>query len=92
MRCTEKAYEKIRGLTMIDDFLGYFFIKRYTWSTTASIKNISVSIRKYYKCLMDCKEISKREYWDLCDTFKEKLPKGQSYCIEYKNSMKQDII
>ena len=37
------------GVAMVDDFLGYFFIRKCMWSTPGTIKSTAASIKKFYK-------------------------------------------
>ena len=37
------------GTSMIDMFLGYFFIRKCMWSTPGTIKSTASSIKKFYK-------------------------------------------
>ena len=41
------------GVSMLDMFLGYFFIRKCMWSTPGTIKSTAASIKKFYKCMAD---------------------------------------
>ena len=71
------------GITMIDDFLGYFFIRKCMWSTPGTIKTTAASIKKFYKCMVDHGKITKADYQFLCDEIKEGMPQWQADCEMY---------
>ena len=73
------------GVTMIDDFLGYFFIRKCMWSTPASIRSTATSIKKFYKCMMDHEKISKEDYEYLCNEIKIGMPDWQADCEQYND-------
>lgn len=82
-------YDDVRtfeeGVTMIDDFLGYFFIRKCMWSTPASIRSTATSIKKFYKCMMDHEKISKEDYEYLCNEIKFGMPDWQADCEQYND-------
>lgn len=69
----------------IDDFLGYFFIRKCMWSTPGTIKTTASSIKKFYKSMSEHGYISKDDYKDLCDIIKENMVIWQDECDEYNN-------
>jgi len=70
----------------VDDFLGYFFIRKCSWSTPGTIKTTAVSIKKFYKSMSECGYISKSKYNHLCDIIKENMEIWQDECKAYNNS------
>ena len=50
------------GIEMIDDFLGYWFIKKAMWSSENSIKENITSIKKFYTFMQSLNLISKRDF------------------------------
>ena len=73
------------GITGIDDFLGYFFIRKCMWSTPSTIKSNAASIKKFYKCMMEHGLVQKEEYNDLCFTIKENMEQWQKDCAAYND-------
>ena len=73
------------GVTMIDDFLGNFFIRKCMWSTPANIKTTATSIKKFYKCMLDHEKIAKEDYGLLCTIIKDSLEIWQEDCAIYND-------
>lgn len=76
------AYE---GHMCVEGFLGDFFLRKCMWSTPASIKSYTASLKKFYRFMVDCGQIDKADYKDLCDTIKESLPSWQEECERYND-------
>ena len=47
----EDAYDFTHGIWNVDDYLGYFFIRKCMWSTPGNIKSTAASIKKFYQCM-----------------------------------------
>lgn len=73
------------GTSMIDMFLGYFFIRKCMWSTPGTIKSTASSIKKFYKCMLDHNKIDKSDYDYLCSEIKENMEQWQFDCAMYNN-------
>lgn len=73
------------GTTMIDDFLGNFFIRKCMWSTPGNIKTTATSIKKFYKCMLEHKKILKTDYDFLCSEIKDSMEIWQENCAIYNN-------
>lgn len=73
------------GVTMIDDFLGNFFIRKCMWSTPSNIKTTAASIKKFYKCMLDHEKIAKSDYDLLCTIIKDSLEIWQEDCAIYND-------
>ena len=71
------------GITELDMFLGFFFIRKCMWSTPGTIKSTAASIKKFYKCMMNHGKISKDDYVYLCDDIKENMEQWQTDCAAY---------
>ncbi|MBM6765504.1 hypothetical protein H5996_06220 [Faecalicoccus pleomorphus] len=71
------------GTQKINDFLGYFFIRKCAWSTPASIKSTAASIKKFYKCMSKHEKISKEDYEDFCKAIKFNMKFWQDDCESY---------
>lgn len=73
------------GCTLVDDFLGYFFIKKCMWSTPATIKENIASLKKFYKCMLDNKLIAQESYDALLAIIKECKDEWIETCEEYND-------
>lgn len=73
------------GVSRVDDFLGYFFIRKCMWSTPGTIKSTASSIKKFYKCMADNSRIPKEDYDYLCGVIRENMPEWQSDCEQYND-------
>jgi len=58
------------GLDLVDDFLGYWFIKKAMWSSESSIKSNITSIKKFYTFMQRLKLISKDDLKSLNEEIK----------------------
>ena len=73
------------GVTMIDDFLGNFFIRKCMWSTPENIKTTATSIKKFYKSMLDHGKIAKQDYELLCAIIKDSMDTWQEDCAVYND-------
>lgn len=79
-----------QGIWMIGNFLGDFFIRKCMWSTPGTIKSPAVSIKKFYKCMLDHEMIQKADYEYLCETIKEDMPQWQEICEQYNDGNEEN--
>ena len=75
---------------MIDDFLGYFFIRKCVWSTPATIKSTAASIKKFYKCMMEHGKIPKEDYERFCIEIRMGMEEWQNDCAIYNDPDAED--
>ena len=73
-----------KGVSGLDMFLGWFFIRKCMWSTPGTIKSTAASIKKFYKCMPDNK-IDEKDYKLLCDDIKENMEEWQYDCAMYND-------
>lgn len=73
------------GCFCIDEFLGYFFIRKCAWSTPGTIKSTAASLKKFYKCMMEHDKIKKDDYQALCEIIKDKLEDWMDICDQYND-------
>lgn len=73
------------GITELDMFLGFFFIRKCMWSTPGTIKSTAASIKKFYKCMLNHGKISKDDYAYLCDDIKKNMEQWQTDCAVYND-------
>lgn len=81
----EDAYDFTHGIWDIDDYLGYFFIRKCMWSIPGNIKSTAASIKKFYQCMLKQEMIQKADYEYLCETIKDNMWKWQSDCEMYND-------
>lgn len=81
----EDAYDFTHGIWDIDDYLGYFFIRKCMWLTPGNIKSTAASIKKFYQCMLKQEMIQKADYEYLCETIKDNMWKWQSDCEMYND-------
>lgn len=73
------------GISMLDEYLGNFFIRKCMWSTPANIKTNATSIKKFYKCMLEHGKIEKEDYEILCSCIKDSLESRQGDCTIYND-------
>ena len=66
--------------SMLELFLGHYFIYKCMWSSPNNLKTTAASIKKFYKSMSDYGHVSKECYLDICDTIKENLKLWQEKC------------
>ena len=86
----EDAINMADGITYIDSYLGYYFIRRCMWSTPATIKSTAASIKKFYKSMMEHGFVEKTSYDDLCCEIKDNIEFWQEDCAEYNDPNADD--
>ena len=73
------------GTSMLNAYLGDFFIRKCMWSTPANIKTNAASIKKFYKCMLDHKKIEKEDYKFLCSCITDSMDIWQRDCAIYND-------
>lgn len=81
----EDALTMEYGVGKIDDFLGYFFIRKCMWSTPGTIKSTAASIKKFYKSMLVHGKLAKSDYKYLCEIIRERMTEWQAACEQYNN-------
>lgn len=76
------------GTYLIHVFLGKFLIKECKWSTPNNIKTTAASIKKFYKCMLDIREIKEWQYESLCEIIKSDMEEWKEECRRF-NSLEQ---
>ena len=79
-----------QGIDEVNGYLGYFFIRKCTWSTPATIKSTAASIKKFYKCMMEHGFVKEADYRCLCDEIKENMEFWQADCAAYNDPNADD--
>lgn len=75
------------GCYALDSFLGYYFIRKYMWSSPSQIKSNIASFKKFYKFLLGKGVISKTAYNDMIQIIKEEKDNWIRACKEYDESI-----
>ena len=73
------------GISMLDEYLGNFFIRKCMWSTPANIKTNATSIKKFYKCMLEHGKIEKEDYEILSSCIKDSMESWQCDCAIYND-------
>lgn len=88
----EEPLEAMEGASSyrIDDFLGYFLIRKCMWSTPVSIKSSAASIKKFYESMRNRSRIEIEDYDDLILAIKEKIGEWMAACDDYNDSIAEN--
>lgn len=70
----------------IDDFLGYFFIRKCMWSTPSTIKSNVASIKKFYKSMFQRGHIDIFDYKELTETISDNMDCWLGDCEAYNDT------
>ena len=73
------------GIYELDDFLGYFFIRKCMWSTPNSIKSTAASIKKFYKSMYQHGVVEKKDYDYVCKEIKDNIDQWMSDCEQFND-------
>ena len=73
------------GIDFIDDFLGYWFIKKALWSSESSIKSNIATFKKFYTFMQSMNLISKDDLKMLNETIKENKDEWIDTVNRYNN-------
>jgi len=87
----EDAIEAADGTTGIGMFLGYWFIKKATWSSQSAIKQNAASLKKFYQFMYEQGKISKELLSDMQDRIKEGMPEWLAKMGRYDNPDIEDM-
>ena len=69
----------------LDDFFGYFFIRKCMWSTPATIKETIAGLKKFYKSMLKNGYIEKELYETFIETIKNSREQWIEECRRYNN-------
>lgn len=69
----------------LNDFFGYFFIRKCMWSTPNTIKSTAASFKKFYAFMLSKKYITKEQYEELTSTIKDNMFFWQEECEDFNN-------
>lgn len=87
----EEANEAVSGVNTVDNFLGYWFIKKAMWATQSSIKSNASSIKKFYAFLHEKGIIDKEDLEDLKITIRENMDEWLATLRRYDDPDIEDM-
>lgn len=82
--------DMVAGCHSVGDFLGDWFIRKTMWSSTATIKSTAASIKKFYNCMLEKRNIDKSDYQLFCQIIKDEMPSWLSAMEEYEDRYSND--
>ncbi len=83
--------EPQEGITSIDMYFGYWFIKKVQWASASSIKSSAASLKKFYSFLHKQGLISSEDLADLKETIKESMPEWLATLNRYDDPSIEDM-
>lgn len=83
----EEPLEMVHGTESwyLNEFLGYYFIRKCLWSTPAEIKSNIASFKKFYKIMLQRGYIDESNYRELLETIKINKDEWLSDCEAYND-------
>lgn len=79
------------GCYDINTFLGGWFIRKASWSSSANIKANAASIKKFYKSMLNHGFVKLEDYNFLCLTIKEDMERWLLNLKEYETENEDDF-
>ncbi|HAC65597.1 MAG TPA: recombinase [Cyanothece sp. UBA12306] len=87
----EDAVQAKDGIDNVSEFLGYWFIKKVTWSSKSSIKANAASLKKFYGFLLEEDVINKEDLNELKETIKEEMSEWLETMERYDDPSIEDM-
>lgn len=81
----EEPLNMKEGCNHLNEFFGYFFIRKCMWSTPATIKSTAASLKKFYKFMLENEKIAKEDYQEVCECIKFNMEDWQNTCAIYND-------
>ena len=79
------------GITGIDMFLGYWFIKKASWASQSSIKSNAASLTKFYTFLLKKELITQDDLNELKTTIKDEMSEWLETLARYDDPSIEDM-
>ncbi len=79
------------GAVEINMFLGYWFIRKAMWASSATIKENAASIKKFYQFMCDSGKITAEDLSDLKESIKEDMPEWLATLERYDDPDIEDM-
>lgn len=73
MTGSESPYTMEQGVDRLDEYFGYFFIRKCMWSNVKNLPENTKSVRLFYKSMMKHGNITSETYDRVETTIKEKM-------------------
>ena len=87
----EDAYEPEEGLSSVNMFPGYWFIKKAMWASETSIKSNASSLKKFYTFMYEIGRVDKEELDDMKITIKKNMSDWISTLSRYDDPSITDM-
>ncbi|MFQ5751444.1 MAG: recombinase, partial [bacterium] len=87
----DEPREPESGVTAIDYFLGYWFIKKAMWASESSIKSNATSIKKFYTFMYENGFIDKKDFDEVKDSIKQNMSKWIETLRRYDDPEIEDM-
>ena len=87
----EEATDAKSGITAVDTFLGYWFIKKAMWASQSSIKGNATSLKKFYTFMYEKELIDEYDLAELKETIKEGMPEWLATLDRYDDLSVEDV-
>ena len=87
----EDTIEAKDGWEEIDMFLGYWFIKKCLWASTAQIRGIAASLKKFYTFLNQKGLMEKEDLQEFKEMVKEGIPEWIATLERYDDPSIEDM-
>jgi len=75
----------------IDDFLGYWFIRKTMWASRTSIKSNATSLKKFYIFMLEKGFIDEVELADLKHAITDRMPEWLATLERYNDLSIEDV-
>lgn len=79
----EDAEEAASGVSRVNMFLGYWFIKKAMWASKSSIRSNGASLKKFYSFMAETGRIDKDDLDDLKADIREGMPEWLATIARY---------
>jgi intergrase/recombinase len=87
----EEPVEPQDGIRAVDNFLGYWFIRKAMWASESSIKSNAASLKKFYTFLHSRGLVSQKDLDDLKRTIKDEMPEWLATVARYNDPSITDM-
>ena len=87
----EDVYEPEEGVSSVNMFLGYWFIRKAMWASETSIKSNASSLKKFYSFMVEIGRVDKEELDEMKLTIKENMADWISTLMRYDDPSITDM-
>ncbi len=75
----------IEGISLIEDFMEDFFVRKCMWSNVSSIKSTAASLKKFYQCLAENGKMSDKDLNSVKEIIKDNMDFWIENVTDYNN-------